>query len=68
MCSYIETYLHVHYILSITTLEKKKLIEQEDEALCATAEEAEVQSSKRYSKNDSKSNIVHVLNEHPYQL
>ena len=68
MCSYIATYLHVHCILFITTLKKNRLIEQEDEVLCATIEEVEVQSSKRYTNSDSKSNTAHVLNVHPYQL
>jgi DNA-binding MurR/RpiR family transcriptional regulator len=68
MCSYITTYLHVHFILCITTLKKNRLIEQADEVLFATTEEDEVQSSKRYTNSDSKSNTVHVVNVHPYQL
>ena len=68
MCSYIETYLHDHCILYIITLKKNRLIEQEDEALCATTKEDEVKSSKRYTNNNSKSNTMHVLNVHPYQL
>jgi heterodisulfide reductase subunit B len=68
MCSYIATWLHVHCIPCIATLKKKKLVEQEDEALCATTEEAEVQFSKRYTNSSTKSNTMHVLNVHPYQL
>ena len=49
-------------------IERNRLIEQEDEVLCATIEEAEVQSSKRYTNNNSISNTMHVLNVHPYQL
>jgi hypothetical protein len=37
-------------------IERNKLIGQEDEVLYAIEEEAEIQSSKRYTNSDSKSN------------
>ena len=47
---------------------KTRLIEHEDEALCATAKEVRAQASKRYANISTKWNTMDVLNVHPYQL
>jgi hypothetical protein len=71
LCCYIEInrtvfiFLHVFLHTNLPScplyflhcyIERNRLVGQEDEILYATTEEAEVQSSKRYTNSDSKSN------------